>query len=355
MTLALPVEGTRKRVEWIDVARGFAIILIMFHHSRDYALALLPPRSTDIMRWAYIDPLLVHVRLPLFFAISGMVAFGLSSRKMDRIPSRRTAALAAVYIGWSIAMAFIIPAWPNDEWRAPDVGVLADILRGGSVLWYIWALILAHFFTSSTIRLPVPVAVGASCLIGMCLVRYEGELGGAFGPLGHYLPLYVAGARCGAILTRLSALSGIWHVSLVIAAYVLRLNGAVAFLGKRLALDFCGAAAGIVAASQIARKWSACVAPLTWLGRRTLPVYVLHFPIVALLGCAAIRAGSLESRATMLLLFLPLLTFSTLALSLVAFLLAERAGLSWAFAMKREGADELFRRRPVTESRRVTQ
>ncbi|BBD98563.1 hypothetical protein SAMIE_1020640 [Sphingobium amiense] len=234
-------------------------------------------------------------------------------------------------------MLLIIPAWPNDRWLPPTPGALFELFRGGSVLWYLWALTLAYLFTAATIRLPSPLAVLTALLTGVCLIRSGAELRGAFGSLGNYLPLYVMGARYGGPLTRLSSLHDVRLIGAVIVAYFILLHSAVAFPGVELARHLAGAATGILVAAQLAGIWPSHMAPFAWLGRRTLPIYVLHFPIVALLGCAALRFGPWEPRAAMLLLFLPMLAAATLAASLMLFHLAERMGLAWAFAMKRAG------------------
>ncbi len=337
-----PDENARRpspfhRLEWIDVARGLAIILIIVHHSRDYALVLAPPLPSDVIRWAYFDPLLVHIRLPLFFTISGMVSFGLSSRPAQRIRLRRVASLTALYAGWSVVMLLMIPAWPNDRWVAPTPAAWFELCRGGSVLWYLWALTFAYLFTAATIRLLSPLAVLAALLAGACLIRSGAELRGAFGSLGNYLPLYVMGARYGGHLARLSALRDVRLIGVVIVGYFILLHSAITFPGVELVRHLAGAATGILVAAQLAGKWPSQMVPFAWLGRRTLPIYVLHFPIVALLGCAALRFGPWEPRAAMLLLFLPILAATTFVASLILFQLAERMGLAWAFAMKRAG------------------
>lgn len=141
------------RIDWIDCARGAALILIVMHHARDYALALLPPAG-ELFRWAYIDPFLIHIRLPLFFTLSGMLAWGLQSCQKNGYNFKRPISLAIVYLAWSVIMLAVIPTWPNDQWRLAGIEDVGGILIGSSVLWYLWALPLAFFFAFVTRTLP---------------------------------------------------------------------------------------------------------------------------------------------------------------------------------------------------------
>ena len=316
------------RIDWIDCARGAALILIVMHHARDYALALLPPAG-ELFRWAYIDPFLIHIRLPLFFTLSGMLAWGLQSRQKNGYNFKRPISLAIVYLAWSVIMLAVIPTWPNDQWRLAGIEDVGGILIGSSVVWYLWALPLAFFFAFVTRTLPPAAALIIACVVGYLLIEYGPRLGGSFKPLGHYLPFYILGARYARTIMAAAGWRNLRGSALLVAVYLLLLDQRINSVGVDMLRGLLGIGIGLLAAIWVTEKWPTGSATLGWLGRRTLPIYVLHFPIIAFLGCAAIRHWNLGPRSPDNLIFSPTLTATTIALSLILLAAIERAGFGW--------------------------
>ena len=326
----------RDRIGWIDCARGAAIIFIVMHHARDYALVLLPPVG-EFFRWASIDPLLVHIRLPLFFTLSGMLAWGLKSRRKNSLNFKRSMSLAIVYLAWSVVMLAIVPTWPNDQWRPAGLQDFLGILIGASVLWYLWALPLAFFFAFVTRALPSAVALTIACILGYLLMQYGKSLGGSFKSFGHYLPFYILGARYAYAVPYIARWRTLSGSAILVAIYLLLLDARINSIGVDMLRGLLGVGIGLLAAMWVTETWPAGSAKLGWLGRRTLPIYVLHFPIIAFLGCAAIRHWSLGPRGLDNLLFSPVITGTTIALSLMLLAMIERAGLGWTLLKTPDG------------------
>jgi fucose 4-O-acetylase-like acetyltransferase len=324
------------RIAWIDCARGAAIILIVMHHARDYALVRLPPVG-ELLRWAYIDPFLIHIRLPLFFTLSGMLAWGLQSHRKNGFNFRRPISLAMVYLAWSVIMLAVIPTWPNDHWTPVSLQDFLGILIGESVLWYLWALPLAFFFAFITRALPPAAALMLACILGYLLVQYGPGFGGSFRALGHYLPFYILGARYAEAIVAIAQWRNLRGSALLVAIYLLLLDPRFNSFGVDILRGTLGAAAGLVIAMWATEKWPKGSAKMGWLGQNTLPIYVLHFPIIAFLGSAAVRHWSLGPRSLDNLLFSPTLTAATIALSLALFAGIERAGLGWTLLKPRGG------------------
>ncbi len=323
------------RITWIDVARGLAIILIVAHHARDYVLIAIPVQPGDWIRWAYIDPLLTHIRLPLFFTISGALAFGLGSRQRTTAKLRRTLLLTTIYLLWSLVMLAIIPLWPGDDWYPVGISEVLSVLRGDSVLWYLWALVVAFAVTAITRKLPASIVVAGACLFAMAFGQYHAGSGGVWKQVALYLPLYMAGARYPEALLRLAGSRNSRIIGGLSAIYFLSLNPLIHFPGLEILRNAAGAMFGIVAASLFAAAWPACAERFARLGQRTLPIYVLHFPIIAWLGCALFRMQPAMPRPLGLLIILPVLTAAALTLSLLLWQMFHLMGLSWTLAMSR--------------------
>ena len=56
------------RLQYIDALRGFTMILVVFAHVETYMLSI-DPNTT------FISSLFISFRMPLFFFISGYIAF----------------------------------------------------------------------------------------------------------------------------------------------------------------------------------------------------------------------------------------------------------------------------------------
>lgn len=332
-TVADMRASDKTRVTWIDVARGIAIILIVMHHARDYTLIAIPPHPGDVLRWAYVEPLLVHIRLPLFFTLSGALAFGLSSGAGPTVRSRRIIALAIVYLVWSLLMLMLVPAWPDDRWFAPTGNDIVGLLHGASVLWYIWALAIAFAFTSLTRKLPAPLVLICACAISVGVAFPLPDAVGNWERLARYLPLYVLGARYGRNMLVMAQWRNMRAIALILAIYCLLLNPDLAVPGLTLLHDAAGATLGIAGSAWAAATWPGFTARFAWLGQRTLPIYVFHFPLIAWLGCAVVDMAPFAHRPLALLLLLPALVAGTIGISLLLWLGLNRLGLAWTLAM----------------------
>lgn len=91
---------------------------------------------------------------------------------------------------------------------------------------------------------------------------------------------------------------------------------------------------GLLALSLTARHLPVLAGVGRWLGRRTLQIYVLHFPLVACLSLAAGRLAppALAQRALFAWLYPPAMTAVAAGLSLLLLWLLLRLGLGLLFA-----------------------
>jgi peptidoglycan/LPS O-acetylase OafA/YrhL len=81
------------------------------------------------------------------------------------------------------------------------------------------------------------------------------------------------------------------------------------------------------------RKWPGTIVPAQWLAHRTLPLYVLHFPVVAALSLSARNAASpwLTQSAVVAALYPLLMTAAVTLLCLLLHRLLLAGGLGWLF------------------------
>jgi len=175
--------------------------------------------------------------------------------------------------------------------------------------------------------------------------------------LGRCLPLYMAGFRLPAIGSAIVAREGLRITAVPLILYLAALSATALLPIPDLLLDLAGIGTALVLVGLAQRHWPAPARGAAWLGRRTLPIYLLHFPIIAALGCGALRwLDPLPTLHPAILVTTPLMAALAVALSLLLHQVLQRAGGGWLFALPgpgtllgRSGAGSWSRRIPVDE------
>ncbi|WBB56590.1 acyltransferase [Verrucosispora sp. WMMD573] len=337
------------RLAWADVAKGGCILLVLLWHVivKDYLQIDWRLDVPVLGAWGTFGELLLPMRMPLFFTISGMFAATAVQRPWRSVARPRAARFLYLYGVWLMihtAVLALAPDFPTD--RASDLGgLLAQLTVTPSNLWYLYALALYFVLAKALRRFPPAVLLVAagtlSALATAGLVDTPGNRGGLYQNLvfflaGLYLRRYVL-RFADAVTGRRLLLAGAAYalaLAAVAATGTARLPG-VALLVSVLAVLF-----GIAVAVRLVRR-PAVGEPLAALGRQTLPIYVLHMPVLALLHrlIAEPVAGLDEPVRLALALGFPFsLTVAVLAISLGLhrLLLAVRA--SWLFDLPGEGS-----------------
>jgi uncharacterized membrane protein YcfT len=275
-----------ERLAWADVARGGAMMLVVLAHT----LQLM-----DVGGWrlGWLDTANVYltaIRMPLFFLIAGVFAARAIERSWGGLWRSRLALLVYVYLLWSVirALWFTVVPWPLGDVPPALALVLAPVWPT-SGLWFLYALVLYLVIGRLTARLPawVPLAPAAALavLAAYDLVPTGGN--GVWRSMAMYLFFFLLGARLAEVWKALAARSG-WM--LLIAALVVIPAGVLLFIRlpdaadgvARIALSLVCVAACLVIAAMLARvRWLAAL--FIAVGRRTLPVYVTHALLLAVL------------------------------------------------------------------------
>ncbi|RAJ79948.1 fucose 4-O-acetylase-like acetyltransferase [Chitinophaga dinghuensis] len=129
------------RFEWVDYAKGIAIILVVYRHM----LYGLQHSGLDVAQWI-IDGnnMLFSFRMPLFFLLSGLFfQAGLRKRGPGGLITERVNNLLYPYIIWAviqITLQIIFAKYANANrtvWNYLDIIVQP---RGLDQLWYLFAL-----------------------------------------------------------------------------------------------------------------------------------------------------------------------------------------------------------------------
>lgn len=329
--LGLRTPAQKPRERWIDVAKGIAIILVVFLHSTfDY--------RTSVHEWQWVDysALLETFRMPLFFFTAGLFASKVLSKSFRELVNLRVLRFGWLYVLWSTLAVFILTpilvGWPG---VAGTAGYLASMfVIPNPATWFIFAITVYFLAAWPIRRLPLPVQV----IIGVALTLFfqSGLLTPAdseWAKVGKYFLFFLLAVEFGPRLRRWVPSLRWWHTLVAPIVYVAGvvlfrwigwLNapvGSPSQMAAWLVLSVLAVAAGCSVALLVAR-WAA-FDWLFWLGSRTLQVYLLHWYFLTI-GWLAIAAVPVMPSAVVPFLA-PLLTAFAIGGSLIVHRLTERA------------------------------
>ncbi len=288
------------RLRWADVAKGGCILLVVLHHVVGKHLVAVVPDDLAVVAvaWSGVSGALRPVRMPLFFVLSGLFASRAVHRPWTSV-ARRVTNPAYVYAVWLVLLGLFF-TWEQDlvTNRTQDLGELAvDLLLASTALWFLYALAVYFLVVRLTRRVPTYALVAVSGVVALGAAALPIEEANRVSLLVH-LVYFVVGARCPGVVTGLAGL----RVRRLLPVGVLVLlvgSGALALLDlpspvRVVLLSVVGVPVGVwVAAALVRVAPAARVADaLAWTGRRTLPVYVLHLPVLGALHHVLVVPGA---------------------------------------------------------------
>ncbi|MBQ0904457.1 acyltransferase [Micromonospora sp. U21] len=291
LTLSRPTPGRPHRAEWADAAKGVSIILVVLWHvvvkdylQIDWHIGVPVPGL-----WGTVSEQFLPLRMPLFFTISGVFAANAVQRPWRVVARSRIAGFLYLYAVWLLIHTAVLaaaPDFPTDRARSA-LGLLEQLTITPSNLWYLYALALYFTIAKAVRRARRPLvlvpAAALSAVAAAGLLDTPGNRAGLYQNLifflaGLYLRSRIERWAATATGRRLAVTSGAYVLVLAAMAAV----GAQRWFGVWPVVSVVAVAFGITAAAQLGR-WPALSNRLATLGRITLPVYVIHMPVLALL------------------------------------------------------------------------
>ncbi|MFI7585442.1 acyltransferase family protein [Spongisporangium articulatum] len=272
------------RTAWLDVGRGLAITLVVLLHTTEWLATAGRPSAA----WTTFHVFATGVRMPLFFAISGLLAARRVQESWRDLLTGRVLLLTWVYLVWEAvgsASALAAAQITGDHLYPLRMleSYLAVVVRPRFELWFLWVLVMALLLARATRRVPVPVQLGvagvASAVFFSDLVP---QLNQGWDGLVRFYVFFLIGLH---LRGRLLALGetmrparafGLVAVWAGLAAGV-QWQGWDGAPGVGLLVRLAGLVAGVALATQLTG-----VRPLRYLGSRTLPVYLAHTPVIVL-------------------------------------------------------------------------
>jgi len=289
-----------KRLDFLDVAKGLAIFLVVMGHA---ALAFDTP---------YWRVAIYSFHMPLFFLVSGVVS-GRAKDGWAAFLKKNLLTLMVPYLVW--ALIYLPFKFESLPWVLYGSWAALDRIGTNTALWFLPALFCARVMLEAVmgliekIRVPRPAAVLAAAALAFAVgwslprpaIGYPWGLNSGFIALGFMLlgsaarDLLAAADRMGR-----HALAALALVFLSLFAYGTAfrpgeqtLVGMFSFQYGNLFWFFWNALSGcgtVLALSSLLAKVPEGGTPLgrarhfvVWLGRNTIGVYLIHLPVIRFL------------------------------------------------------------------------
>lgn len=232
------MPGTKKqRDQWVDAAKGTTILLVVLHH----AILMLIEDGIDMREWLPFDNVLTWLRMPAFFLLSGLFAARVVVGPSVRLWRDRVIRFFYLFVLWSILYVpfYAVEAAVEGRSIRDEISVrVAQLAAALSPMWFL--LVLAGFFAIARLIRAVRPAVQISLAAAVSASVFLFDV--------HY------------------PFDKLWLlVFFLIGCYYSRL---IRDLAVRLRVELL--------AGSIALK------PLRWIGSHTLPLLVLHVPMLSI-------------------------------------------------------------------------
>ncbi|MGO1562051.1 Mll2248 protein [Actinomycetales bacterium JB111] len=305
----------RTRVAWIDASRGFLVVLVVVGHT----LLFMGRARMQIPELEPAVRIIQTIRIPALFALSGALFHHAVTRSWRRVLGTRIVPMMWLLGVW-LLVELLVMIWRT----SPEAAMPAGFVRWGlaqaalpeEYLWFIWSL--AVMTTLARLLRRFPVVLGIIAVVLMLLPVFP-DLGKQTVPFFTQAPFFLLGFLIAPALRarqRWLVLAGVLSVlSFVPFAYARteldlvltnnRVDGILLALVGLPAVALLG-----IGLSRLpgGRFWS-------WLGRRTLAIYVAHMPF--LIGAIWLVRGHLRPIAEPR----PAIVFVVIVVSAVAFAL----------------------------------
>jgi uncharacterized membrane protein YcfT len=316
--VAAPATGQeqKQRDDWADVAKGVCILLVvMWHVIMKHYLQIswhLPVPLPGA--WGAFGDQLLPLRMPVFFTISGMFAASAVLRPWRIAARGRIAKFYYLYALWFAVHTAVLSLVPRfDTLAAGDaVDVIEQLTITPTNLWYLLALAVYFVIARLTRGLPAAFVLVPAFLLSATASADLLAAPGNRGQLYQNLFFFLAGLRLrrwierwvGSVTLRRVLVGGVCYLGGMLAV---RQLGARQWFGVWPVVSILAVLLGVAGAVEVSRRLRVA-RPLSRLGRQTLPIYVMHMPLLALMHAALLRPFSSAGTASQLALaaFLPI-------------------------------------------------
>ncbi|MDM9628917.1 acyltransferase family protein [Rhizobium sp. S152] len=325
----------KTRIEWLDIAKGMSIILVVIYHTLLYHdfHAIAPDLYTRF------SAVMTPIRMPLFFTVSGFLAASAMRAPWGDFLRRKIWLLVYLFAIWSTARWLffryvqtnvLVPTEGSDPyqliqmWWAPNTGI-----------WFIWALAIFMVATKALQATPHALTIAAAAIVSILTFgdRLPIDLFTHRNVL-QYFVFFLFGCWYGKSvvngITERPVLTALGGFLIFAALYVLRWRLQAVDKGSWALVSSIAGLAWLCGTAVLMSRWQAVRSAFAYFGRNTLPVYVTHVMIVSLL--VATIAALIGTGTTLGYLTAPVVVTVAIGLSLAIRAVADRTGAGWLYS-----------------------
>lgn len=330
--------GTRLLV-WVDVTKAIcACLVVMMHAEAQIAVVGWADAGEVMAGWHAVNAFLQPIRMPTFFTISGLLASASLHHPRPDSFRKGIAQPLYLYLVWAVIFAALTPRYPyfNNDATVSLVERVEKVVLLGSPAWYLYALALYYLVGRMTARWPTGPVLLACALLSACGAVLVSDQEVYASKLCHCLFFFIAGVRLKSRLIDFCEAATLRNCVLLLAIYIIMSALADVVAMHFLPLDVAAVAFGLLAFSLVSRHLGPLTATVQWVGRHSLLVYVLQFPLMLLFSkLVQAWAGPALLEATWLGTTYPIaLTALVVPSSLAAGVAMKRLGLAALFQLQ---------------------
>ncbi|HQR80488.1 MAG TPA: acyltransferase family protein [Actinomycetota bacterium] len=272
-----------RRIAWIDLVKAVSVLLVVFLHATSAVIDAGGPTPAGSLI-VDLNRLLEPLRMPVFFLVSGMLASSAIHRPW-RASTNRTTGMVYLYLTWVLLFLGLTAAF------GAATQPLSTILLAKSGYWYLYAIALFFVIARLARRQPpwlvVALALMPNVLRPVVDVFVNAHIPGSLlTSMGMNLGFFLFGAYFKDLVGGLAARATGRHTwllgGLAVGLGLLWLDAPQLIGQSYLPLSIVWVAFGVSLAVQVTRAGAPAWAQ--YVGARTLPIYVLQWPVLFLVG-----------------------------------------------------------------------
>ncbi|WP_438765320.1 acyltransferase family protein [Kushneria sp. TE3] len=304
-----------RRIDWIDAAKGVCILAVVLYHFNQIVLQQIDFGQTVIPTlWNLVVTALKPLRMPLFFLISGFLASrSVTGRGWGEVRTSRVASLLWIYVLWvglywlfteRVIEALDVEVVAAGAHPETALGMMVQLLSADTGLWYLYALVL-YFVTCKLLqhfRQPGVLSIGLGVVLHLAssLLLPAGWWNIAslldyffFFALGCYLQPFLARHYVQCNIKRLLITGALTLMALGVTWKL----SAMEAPGVKLVLALLMVSTTIDLFAWLTERFR--MGLLCHIGKRTLPIYVIHklliFALVIIMPETLYVEGALQN------------------------------------------------------------
>jgi uncharacterized membrane protein YcfT len=315
------------RVDWVDYAKGFCIVMVVMMHSTLGVEAAAGEQSWMHHVVAFAKPF----RMPDFFLISGLFLARMIDRDWRTYLDRKVVHFAYFYVLWvTIQFCFKAPVLLTEHGALGVAGLYAEaFIEPFGTLWFIYLLPIFFVVTKATRRVPVLIVWTILAALEIAHIETGWTVIDEF--CNRFVYFYTGCILADRIFRVAAAVQARPMLAMFGLATWALFNGfyvAAGLDGKpfvSLTLGLIGAVAVVAVAALIAKRDA--FAPLRWLGEHSIVVYLAFFLGMAASRSLLLKTGIIPDLGTVALL----VTASGIAVAVMIYLAVRSTRLKFLF------------------------